>query len=312
MRALSFTLLIALGQPVWAEAPKVVTDIAPVHSLVAMVMGDIAAPEVLLPQGADPHDFQLRPSQAQALSEAALVLWIGPELSPWLARGLDGLGAQARSVPLLAAEVTETRAFAEGADDHDHDHGHGHGQEEHKGATPDAHGEEGIDPHAWLDPENARNWLGLIAAELSALDTENSATYAANAAAGRAEIDRVEAQITATLAPVKDKPFAVFHDAYGYFIGHFGLQHRGSLREGDAAAPGAAHVKALEAVLAKEAAVCLFPEINHNSAGAEQLAQATGAKLGRALDPAGTTLEPGPALYGQMMLDLANALTECL
>ncbi|RUS60773.1 zinc ABC transporter substrate-binding protein [Pseudorhodobacter sp. E13] len=332
MRALSLPLFLAFSQPVWAEVPKVVTDIAPVHALVAMVMGDLAAPEVLLPRGADPHDFQLRPSQAQSLSEAALVIWVGPELSPWLTRGLDGLGAQARSVPLLAAAGTETRKWGDATEAHDHsahghddhkeeaaqdDHGHDdhahddHGHDDH-GHDDHAHDKDGIDPHAWLDPVNARTWLEVIAAELSALDPENAPVYAANAAAGRAEIDLIEAQVATTLAPVKDTPFAVFHDAYGYFVGHFGLQVLGSLREGDAAAPGAAHIKELEARLKAEGAVCLFPEANHGSASAAQLAEATGLRLGGMLDPEGTTLEPGPELYGALIQGLATTLAACL
>jgi zinc transport system substrate-binding protein len=291
-------------------------------------MGDLATPDVLLARGGDPHNFQMRPSQAQSLADAALVIWVGPELSPWLARGLEGLGTQARSVPLLAAAGTETRKWGDPTDAHDHtqhaekedDHAHedhkddAHSAEAHAEHAHDdhTHDKDGIDPHAWLDPVNARTWLDVIAAELSALDPDNSTIYAANAAAGRAEIDLMEAQITATLAPVRDKPFAVFHDGYGYFVGHFGLQVLGSLREGDAAAPGAAHVKALEARLKDEGAVCMFPEANHGGAAAEQLSQATGVRLGAMLDPAGTSMEPGPALYVDMMQNLAQALADCL
>jgi zinc transport system substrate-binding protein len=300
MRRLFTALLLGtLGQPVLAEAPKVITDISPIHSLASMVMGNVGEPVLLLPSGADPHNFQLRPSQARALSEAKLVFWVGPELSPWLERGLEGLGAQARSVPLLEAEVTMTQAFDAQQEGHGHDHDH-------------AHDHEGIDPHAWLDPENARNWLGLMAQELALLDPANAASYAANAAAGKAEIDAAEAQVTALLAPIKDRPFAVFHDAYGYFTGHFGLRSLGSLRQGDAALPGAAHMKELEETLKAGAALCLFPEANHGTDAAAQMAEATGLRLGNALDPEGSALPPGPALYGKMMLGLATTIAACL
>ncbi|MGL6211026.1 MAG: metal ABC transporter solute-binding protein, Zn/Mn family, partial [Paracoccaceae bacterium] len=96
----AFVGLMAL--PAAAEVPLVVTDIPPVHSLVAQVMGDLGAPEVLVDQGADAHSFQLRPSQAQSLSEAKLIIWMGPEMTPWLDRTLDGLGPDARQLRLLA------------------------------------------------------------------------------------------------------------------------------------------------------------------------------------------------------------------
>jgi zinc transport system substrate-binding protein len=70
--------------PAFAEVPAVVTDIPPVHALVSQVMGDLGQPMLLLERGADEHDFQLRPSQAAAVADAELVVWIGPELTPWL------------------------------------------------------------------------------------------------------------------------------------------------------------------------------------------------------------------------------------
>ena len=73
---------------VTAEVPRVVTDFAPAQGLVAMVMGDLGSPETLLEQGANAHDFQLRPSQAAALADADLVVWMGPDMSPGLDRSL--------------------------------------------------------------------------------------------------------------------------------------------------------------------------------------------------------------------------------
>jgi len=289
-----------LGLPAVAEVPKVVVDIAPVHSLVAMVMGDVGAPDVLLPRGADAHDFQLRPSQAAGLDAADVVIWMGPGMSPWLERSLRGLGRDG-GLALLDAPETETRGYEEEEEDHGHKDEHDHG-----------HAQGGVDPHAWLDPENARIWLGLIADALAKADEGNAALYRANAEAAQAEVTRIEAEVAAILAPVAGKPFVVMHDAYGYFTGHFGLQVVGSLRPGDAALPGAAHMVELQDKVAARAAVCLFPEANHEDASARQMAEATGLRLGQALDPEGSQLEPGAGFYGALMLGLANGLAGCL
>ena len=80
-------LLSALFLPTYAlaEVPKVVTDIAPVHSLVSMVMGDLGEPSLLVDGASDPHAFQLKPSQAAALQDARLIVWIGPDMTPcWI------------------------------------------------------------------------------------------------------------------------------------------------------------------------------------------------------------------------------------
>jgi zinc transport system substrate-binding protein len=309
MRGLYASLAaLAIGQAAWAETPAVVTDFGPVHSLVTMVMGDLGKAEVLLPLGGDAHDFQLRPSQAQNLAAADLVVWVGPEMTPWLERALSGLSA-GTSLPLLDAQETYTRPFATVTEHEDHAETHDHDshKDEHEG-----HAHDGIDPHAWLDPENARIWLGLIAEALAQEDPEHAATYRANAAAAQTAVTGIEADVVAILAPVKDKPFAVMHQAYGYFSDHFGLQLVGSLRMGDAAPPGAAHIAELQETLKETQAICIFPEANHSDASIAQMAEAVGLRLGAPLDPEGSTLAPGAALYGDLMLQLAKDLSDCL
>lgn len=316
MRYIITLLLTAIPAASLAEAPRVVTDIPPVHSLVAQVMGELGQPELLLARGADEHDFQLKPSQARAVAEAGLVVWIGPELTPWLDSALAARPEGAAALALLDAEGTHRRAYGEAdeaggndhaqdhADDHaqdhadDQDHGHDHGHD---------HGAE--DPHAWLDPGNAQVWLKLIAAELGRLDPEHAATYAANATAAAAGIAALDAGIAGLLAPVKDRPILTYHDAYGYFADHYGLTVIGSLAEGDAATPGAARLTALREAVADGA--CLFPEVQHDPRLILQLAEDTGAKIGGALDPVGSALEPGPGAYAALLRGLAATIADC-
>lgn len=313
---------LALSTAALAEVPRVVTDVPPVHSLVAQVMGDLGAPDLLLDQGASEHDLQLRPSQAAALQDAALVVWIGPELTPSLARALEGLGDADRTLGLLAVDGTHLQDFAEGGahEGHGHDHGDDHGHDDHghddneqgHGDDHAGHGHEGTDPHAWLDPANARLWLGVIADRLATLDPANASTYRANATAAQAGVEALEAEVAAQMAAVADRPAIVFHDAYGYFAGHFGITITGSVLLGDATPAGAARLAALRAATEGGAVACVFPEAQHDAGPAGQLAEGTGARLGGALDPVGSTLEAGPALYGALMRGLARTLADCL
>ena len=319
---------ILAAPPVLADAPRVVTDIPAVHSLVAQVMGDRGAPVLLTERGADPHNMALRPSQAAALAEADLVFWIGPELTPWLDRALDGLQVRAHVVGLLAAEGTFRQDFgaagAHGHDDHagdtaekghahGHAHGHGHGHAHgHAETAEDGHDHSGTDPHAWLDPANARAWLTLIAAELAEHAPDHAADYAANAAAAAAGIEALDTRIAATLKGLDDRPFVVFHDAYGYFTGHYGLTVAGSVALGDAAAPGAARLAALRDDLRAGGAVCAFPEAQHDPRLVATVVEGSGTRMGGTLDPSGTALEPGPGLYAALMTGLAETLAACL
>jgi zinc transport system substrate-binding protein len=288
------TFLLA-ASPALAEVPRVVTDIPPVHALVAQVMGDLGQPELLLAKGADEHDFQLKPSQAGAVAKAGLVVWVGPELTPWLEGALEMRAEGAASLALLDAEGTVRREY-----------GGGHAEENEEGHD---HGAE--DPHAWLNPDNAQVWLGLIAEELGRLDPENAAVYEANAVATEQDIAALDAEIAELLAPVKGRPMITYHDAFGYFGDHYGLDFAGSIALGDASSPGAARLVELRAEIVAGGVVCLFPEVQHDPALLEQLAEGTGVRIGAALDPVGSTLDAGSGAYAELMRRLARGIAGC-
>lgn len=334
MRYIITAALAATPGLALAEVPRVVTDIPPVHALVAQVMGDLGQPDLLLAKGADEHDFQLRPSQAGAVAEADLVVWIGPELTPWLDSAMDTRPDGAAALALLAAEGTTRRGYADAGQDedgdeagHDHaddnadDHADGHADdhadnhaedhgEDHADHDGHAHGDS--DPHAWLDPGNAAVWLGLIAAELSRLDPDNAAAYAANAETAVAGIAALDAELAAELQGLAGRPIVTQHDAYGHFAAHYGLSFVGSVALGDAASPGAARLQDLRSQLEAGEVLCIFPEVQHDPALIEELAEGTGARIGGALDPVGSMLEPGPGAYAALLTGLAGTLVACL
>jgi len=313
MRYIITSLLTAIPGLAQAEVPAVVTDIPPVHALVAQVMGDLGQPTLLLAKGADEHDFQLRPSQAGAVADADLVVWIGPELTPWLDSALAGRPEGAAALALLHAEGTALRAYATptedgGTDEHD-EHAHDAHADE---AAHDGHDHGAEDPHAWLDPDNARSWLGTIAGELSRLDPANAATYAGNARAAADRITATDAEIAALLAPAKGKPIVTFHDAFGYFADHYGLTLAGSIALGDATSPGAARLRDLRSDMAGGAVLCIFPEVQHDPALVSQMAEGTDARIGAALDPVGSSMEPGPEAYEAMLKAIGTAIADCV
>ncbi|MEM8654964.1 MAG: zinc ABC transporter substrate-binding protein [Pseudomonadota bacterium] len=144
------TLVALLGSTALADAPRVVVDIAPVHSIVAAVMDGVGAPDLLIPAGASPHGYSLRPSEAQALSDADLVVWVGEGLSPWLEGPIETLAEKAHHVSLLGLPDTILLDIREGATfaAHDHDHGdHAHADKAHDDHEGHDHKEAGHDDH---------------------------------------------------------------------------------------------------------------------------------------------------------------------
>lgn len=314
----SILALLLTSTVAMAEVPRVVADIPPVHSIVAMVMGDLGTPELLLGKGADEHDFQLKPSQMTAVTEADLVVWIGPNLTPWLDSALDARSGEGAVLTLFDDVGTHKINYFVSALDEDEDHAEGaekDGHDDHakeEGHDDHDHGAGSIDPHVWLDPSTAQYWTGVIAAELSRLDPGNTATYAANAEVASAVIAAAEAEAKAMLEPVKDRPFVTFHDAYGYYITYFGLTPAGTIAVGDAASPGAARLSDLRAKLEAGGVVCIFPEVQHDPALVEQMAEGTGARIGGALDPVGSSLDSGPDAYAALITGTAKVIADCL
>ena len=136
------------GTSVAADPPKVVTDIAPVYGIVAQLMTGVGDPTVMTPRGVSPHSAALRPSQARALDNADLVVWIGPAMTPWLERPIEALAADSTQITLMEVPGTrllDTRTDALFEQD-GHDNGHDHGGSDHDD-DHDKH-DDGHDNHA--------------------------------------------------------------------------------------------------------------------------------------------------------------------
>lgn len=284
-------LVAAIGAA--EAAPRVVADIAPVHSLVASVMAGAGVPAQIVPQNASPHGLTMRPSQAQALAEADIVFTVGEDLVPWLVEAAETLAPDAVLIEL--GEIPGLSHVAlqdDDAGDHDHDHGHG-------------------DPHFWLDPRNAARWADAIADALATADPGQAALYRANAAALKTDLTALEDEIRVALAPLHGRPYVVFHDAFGHFEHRFDLPAAGAVALSDAARPGPARIAEIQSMLRAADAACVFAEPQFPDRLLHLVTEGTGARIGT-LDPLGATLAPGPALYPALMRGLATSLIACL
>ncbi len=287
--------------------PRVITDIAPIHSLVSQVMDGVGIPENLLDAKTSPHGFSLRPSQAKALADADLVFWVGPELTPWLDRALEGLAGKARTLALIDAPQSYRLEIRKGATFDAHEHHDEHSDhDEHS-----EHGHEAIDPHAWLDPENAKVWLALIADALSDADPENAEIYKKNAKRAVADVDRMTRDISSRLSDINAPRFVVFHDAYHYFEARFEIEAMGAIALNDATKPGPKRLREIQNILKEQDIRCVFSEPQFNPRLIKAISSGLDIRI-VTLDPMGTTLATGPALYGGVMRGIAEAMVACL
>ena len=319
-------LLTAFPLATLAEVPRVAVDIPPVYSLVATVMGDVGTPELFIQPGASPHGYSLRPSEASALDSADLVIWVSDSLTPWLEGPVENLAGDAHHLELIDLPGITTLAYREEATftldegqahEHEHDHEHPHAKshdhhdhQDHQDHHGHHHSHTGTNPHAWLSPSNARQWLTAIADQLSDLDPDNAATYRDNAAQGQDALIALEQQLQERLAHSADTRFIVFHDAYQYFEEAFNVQAAGAISIGDASAPSPARIEALQTLVNEENIQCVFSEPQFNPQMVNNVFGDTSAYLG-VMDPLGVDLTLDAGLYAALLEQLAGEITRC-
>lgn len=340
--ALLFASTILLSSPVAAAGPNVVASIKPVHSLVASIMQGVGEPALIVEGAASPHTYNMKPSNAAALQAAKVVFWVGPGLEAFLDKPLDALSGGAKVVELSEVPGLEKLKFREGGAFEAHDHGHeghegeaGHGEEGHKhtegeaehdhAAAPEAaaahdhdhaheghdHDHDGFDMHLWLDPQNARAMAAEIEKTLTEADPDNAAAYKANLEKLNLRLDALDKSLVETVAPVKDKPFVVFHDAYQYFEHRYQVRVAGSITVSPEVLPGAERLSQIHAKIKELGATCVFAEPQFEPKLINVVIEGTPAKSGT-LDPEAATLDAGPDLYFQLMEGIGTSLKTCL
>ena len=198
-------------------------------------------------------------------------------------------------------------------DEHAHDeHAHDdHDSHEHEGHAHEGHQHGAHDMHVWLDPHNAEAIVRATVAALQQADAANGARYAENGAAVIARLEAMEADLAAKLAPVKEAPYLVFHDAYQYFEAHYGMRAVGSVTVSPERAPGAKRIAELRHKIEDAGAVCVFSEPQFEPALVDTVVEGTAARTG-VLDPLGAALSAGPDAYFSLMENLADSLVACL
>ncbi len=297
-----FTLCMLLVFNVPVQALNVVVSIRPLHSLVAAVMAGTGTPGLIIRTGISPHDYALKPSDAKRLEKSQIVFWMGPGMENFLVAPLQTLAPSARSIAFLQMPGllgltprdvpiradSETFALAM--------------------AQPDT---VNPDPHAWMDPENARRMLIHIAQVVAQADPQRAEIYQRNAQRTARRLETLETELQHVLQPLKNIPYIVYHDAYLYFERRFGLTPAAVVSTNPELPVGAGRVRKLLGLIRSHNIRCVFTEPQFNPRLLDVLVESPDIHSA-ILDPLGTNIEPGPNLYAQLLRDTANALHTCL
>lgn len=297
--AASLLLVTLLSSHAAQAEVRVLTSIKPLQLIAAAVQDGLGTPEVLLPPGASPHHYALRPSDVRRVREVELLYWVGADLESFLPRVLSGRDQP--SVALQDLPGMHLRHFGEGHDEHA-EAADEHDSEHRPGA---------LDAHLWLLPANARVIAAKMAADLAAADPANAARYQANLAAFDARLGALDQRLQRRLAGVRGKAYFVFHEAYDYFEAAYGLEHAGVFSVLGEVQPGAQHVAAMRERLQQAGPSCVFSEPPLRPRLAETLTAGLPVTLAE-LDAMGGALAVDAGGYERLLEQLGEELAGCL
>ncbi|HEV7264153.1 MAG TPA: zinc ABC transporter substrate-binding protein [Falsiroseomonas sp.] len=277
MRRRALLFLPALALPSLTQAatapqrPQVVASFSILGDMVGQVAGERVRLRTIAGPNADAHSFQPRPSDAEALRNAALVVRNGLGFDGWMDRMIRA--ANYRGPVATATEGLVPRQME--ADRHDHGHGHGraHAHGGARNAVPD--------PHAWQDPRLGALYARNIARGLGVADPADAAAHQAAGEAYAARLETLDAWIREQLASVPQarRTVVTSHDAFGYFGAAYGIRFLAPQGVSTAGEPSAAQVARLIRQIRAEGTTAVFIENMGNPATLERLAREAGVRV---------------------------------
>jgi ABC-type Zn uptake system ZnuABC Zn-binding protein ZnuA len=256
----------------------VVATTTQVADLVRQVAGGRADVEGMLRAGADPHDYEPRPSDVAAVAKADVVFRSGGEVDEWLSDVIDNAGGDAEVVTLL-----------------------------------DSVERLGDDPHWWQDPRNGVRAIEAIRAALSSADPDGRARYARNAGRAAGELRRLDREIASCVrrVPAAKRKVVTTHDSLGYFARRYGIDVVGAVIPSlsTQAQASAGDVQDLVDQIRRERVEAIFPESSVSPDVERAIARESGARVGDALyaDSLGPEASAGETYAGALAAD-ARAL----
>ena len=232
---------------------QVVATTPQVADLARNVVGDRGTVTQILPANADPHDYEPKPSDAEALLDADLIVRSGGDVDEWMDQIVESSGSDAPVISLI--------------DD-----------------VPTIETDGETDPHWWQDPHNAIIAVGAIRDRLAEIDPGNASDFRASARSYAARLRRLDRSIAGCMdrIPAADRKLVTSHDALGYYAARYGIDVIGAAIPAlsTQAQASAGETADLVELIRRTDVGTIYPEAGVSSQLEEAIADEAGAKVG--------------------------------
>lgn len=250
---------------------KVVTAFYPLQFVAERVAGQHATVESLTAPGAEPHDLELTPKQVASVTDASAVVYI-KGFQP----AVDEAVAQSSNQHVL--DTTSVVPLQSQAEEHEHEHADEHAEEGHD------HDHGDLDPHVWLNPLNMVKITEAVVAQLSGIDPDHAADYAANGKTLTSELTTLDVSYGDGLKTCDRREFITSHAAFGYLAEQYDLTQIGISGLSPDAEPSPARIAAVQEEAKEHGITTIFYETLVSPAVAKSIAGDLGLKTD-VLDP---------------------------
>ena len=255
--------------------PLVSVSVPPQKHFVEKIAANTLDINVIIPAGADEHNFDFKPATMKKLEKSDIYFSIGLELERVF---IDKFQSNFKNLQIIDTGKNLRNlksSHTHSKDEHD-EHAHGKEHHAHKHSNPhETHSEK--DPHIWLDPILVKTQAELIAKALIAKYPQNKALYEANLAKFQAELDALNAELSALLKKSKNKKFIIYHPSLAYFAARYHLVQIPVEIEGKE--PKAKDLQRLVSIAKKEKIKTIFVQKGFAQNSAKSLAKELNARV---------------------------------
>ena len=281
---------------------NIVVSIKPLHDLVSSVIENIAKPpNLLVPAIQSPHNYSLTPKNMHLLNNAKVIFWSGTDAEAFMYSALNQKKLQAKSINLATVKKL-TLITRKGLQDN----------------CPNCKSKnsthiQDIDPHYWLNPNNAIILVNTIAEYMSNIDPQNTEAYVNNALKTKIKLMQLDKDLRTIFKTVENVPFIVLHNAYQYLQKCYNLNCLGALTTIPGLGLSPRRLQKIYTIITEQQPVCIFSEPQIDTKSIDSILSQAPYKIHTAvIDPIGVNVAMGATGYFDLMHDIAKNIHSCL